>query len=255
MQLFHRLLRWFRVSGSASETPSIGERVDFSELGRILGYTIRNQNLFFQALSHRSFMQVTGYEHASSNERLEFLGDSVLNLAVGEYLYRHHGDAAEGELTKMRSRLVNRKALGAYARELRLFKFVLMSPSAFQVAEKGMDTILADTYEAIIGAMYLDGGYHDARRFVERTILQALREGTVKTEDDNFKSQLLERSQADGVGVPRYITVGESGPDHDRTFTVEVFIGKVSYGTGSGKNKKDAEQAAAEQALQQLNGL
>lgn len=253
MAVLHRLLRWIRGSGNVSGAETLREKVDFPGLERILGFSIRDKNLFFEALSHRSFLQVTGYENARSNERLEFLGDAVLNLAVAEYLYRHRGKAAEGELTKIRSRLVNRKALGAYARELRLGDFILMSPSAFQVAEKGMETILADAYEAIIGAIYLDRGYDRAWRFVERTILRALESGIVNTEDENFKSQLLEQSQAGGLGVPRYITISEKGPDHDRTFTVEVLIGKTSYGIGSGKNKKDAEQAAAEKALQQLN--
>ena len=116
-----------------------------------------------------------------------------------------------------------------------------------------MQTILADAYEALIGAIYLDTGFDHARTFVEETIGRALERGIVIIEDENFKSQLLEHAQAGGLGVPRYSTITEVGPDHDRTFTVEVFIGKVSYGTGSGKNKKDAEQAAAEKALRQLN--
>jgi ribonuclease III len=255
MEVLRRLLRWLGISGRVSGAGTADSRVDFRRLEQLLGYSIRDRRLFFQALSHRSFLQVSGFENAPSNERLEFLGDAVLNLAAAEYLYRHHQGAAEGELTKIRSRLVNRKALGAYARELHLAEFILMSPSAFQVAEKGMETILADAYEAIIGAIFLDRGPDHAKRFVERTILKALEQGIVKTEDENFKSQLLEQSQADGLGVPKYITVSEAGPDHDRTFTVEVFIGKISYGAGSGKNKKDAEQAAAEKALQQLNPL
>jgi ribonuclease III len=253
MAVLHDLLRWLRISGRASEADPTASRVDYPKLERTLGCSIRDRHLFFQALSHRSFLQVSGYENTLSNERLEFLGDAILNLAVAEYLFRHRQKAAEGELTKIRSRLVNRKSLVAYARELHLADFILMSPSALQVAEKGMETILADAYEAMIGAIYIDRGYDPARRFVERTILAALEKGLVKTEDENFKSQLLEQSQAGGFGVPRYSTVSEDGPDHDRTFTVEVFIGRKSYGLGSGKNKKDAEQAAAEQALQHLN--
>ena len=253
MAVLLRLLQWFRLSGRVSGAETSASRVNYRKLGRVLGHSIRDENLFFQALSHRSFLQVAGGENGLSNERLEFLGDSILNLAVAEYLYRRHGRAAEGELTKIRSRLVNRKALGAYARDLHLADFMLMSPSAFQVAEKGMETILADAYEAIIGAIYLDRGYDHARQFVERTIQKAIEGGVVITEDENFKSQLLEQAQAGGFGVPRYLTVSEAGPDHDRTFTVEVFIGRTSYGAGTGKNKKDAEQSAAEKALQRLN--
>ncbi|MBI3766210.1 MAG: hypothetical protein HY277_06875 [Ignavibacteriales bacterium] len=123
---------------------------------------------------------------------------------------------------------------------------------ALSVPGRGMETILADAFEAMIGAIYLDGGYEDAKRFVQGCLLEALTEGTVKMEDENFKSRLLEQAQAGGFGTPRYSTVNEEGPDHDRTFTVEVFIGNVSYGVGHGKNKKDAEQAAAERALQQF---
>ncbi len=226
--------------------------IDFRALERILHYPIHNRSLFTEALSHRSYLQIPGNEHFLSNERLEFLGDAVLNLTVAEYLYRHHVLAPEGELTKIRSRLVNRKALAQYAREIQLAEFLLMSPSATQVSNKGMETILADAYEAIVGAIYLDGGFAFAQDFVERSIHRALEAGMVTTEDDNYKSRLLEHAQAGGLGPPRYLTVNEEGPDHDRTFTVEVWIGNVPYGTGRGKNKKDAEQAAAEEAFQKL---
>jgi len=227
--------------------------IDFRKLEEVLKYSIHNRQLFTEALSHRSYLQIVGNENVISNERLEFLGDAVLNLSVAEYLYRRYILAPEGELTKIRARLVNRKALTVYAREMSLSDYLLMSPSASQVAGKGMDTILADAYEAIIGAIYLDGGFHHAQQFVEQTILTALDRGLIKTEDENFKSQLLEHAQANGYGAPRYVTVNEEGPDHDRTFTVEVFVGSETFGIGKGKNKKDAEQAAAEKALQSMN--
>ncbi|MBI1805983.1 MAG: ribonuclease III [Ignavibacteria bacterium] len=226
--------------------------IDFQRLQQVLHHTVRNRQYFCEALSHRSYLQVTENESAVSNERLEFLGDAILNLVVAEYVFHRDTSAAEGDLTKIRSRLVNRKALTAYARHRHLADFILMSPSASQVPGRGMETILADAFEAMIGAIYLDGGYEDAKRFVQGCLLEALTEGTVKMEDENFKSRLLEQAQAGGFGTPRYSTVNEEGPDHDRTFTVEVFIGNVSYGVGHGKNKKDAEQAAAERALQQF---
>ncbi|MBI4548588.1 MAG: ribonuclease III [Ignavibacteriae bacterium] len=239
------LLVWKKSTGS----------IDFASLQQLLQYRINNTELFYEALSHRSYLQVSENESIMSNERLEFLGDAVLNLAVAEYLFKLHTDAPEGGLTKMRARLVNRKVLSIYARELQLGKFILMSPSASAVTRRGLETILADAYEAIIGAIYLDSGYHDAKEFTLRTIHRALDKGIVKTEDENFKSLLLEHAQASGFGAPRYVTINEEGPDHDRTFTVEVFIGNESYGVGRGKNKKDAEQAAAEKALQQMNIL
>lgn len=220
-------------------------------LQQSLGYTIRNSELFVQALVHRSYLQQTN-QHGQSNERLEFLGDSVLNLIVGEYLYRHFPAADEGELTKVRSRLVNRKALIAYSKSIHLSKFILMSQSAAQSLGKGSDTIVADTYEAIVAAIYLDGGYAEAKKFVERQLMEALSKRTVVTSDENYKSMLLEYAQAHGLGVPRYSILKEEGPDHDRTFTVEVLIGGKKKGTGVGKNKKEAEQEAASKALELL---
>jgi ribonuclease-3 len=220
-------------------------------LQRLLAYRIRNRDIFAQALLHRSFLQrlppATG-----SNERLEFLGDSILNLVVADYLYHTFPQAEEGELTKIRSRLVNRKALAAYAKAIHLSDFILMSPSAAQAIGKGYDAITADTFEAIIAAIYLDGGIQPAREFVERQVLAALKKGAVVTVDENYKSMLLEYAQSQGIGAPRYHIVKEEGPDHDRTFTVDVMLNNVRQGRGTGKNKKEAEQAAASEALEKL---
>jgi len=218
---------------------------------RLIGYTIRNEELFVQALLHRSFLQRVGHT-GPSNERLEFLGDSILNLIAAEYLFHRFPHAEEGELTRVRSRLVNRKALATYGKELKLIDFILMSDSAAHSGAKGSDTIIADTYEAVIAAIYLDGGYEEAKRFVERRVLAALKKGSVVTSDENYKSLLLEYSQARGLGIPRYTIVKEDGPDHDRTFTVEVVINNERKGRGTGKNKKEAEQAAASQAMELL---
>lgn len=224
---------------------------NLDDLKQALRFNIRNRDLFVQALVHRSYLQQTN-QHGQSNERLEFLGDSILNLIVGEYLYHHFPNSDEGELTKVRSRLVNRKALVAYSKSINLSNFILMSQSAAQALGKGSDTIVADTYEAIIAAVYLDGGYAEAKKFVERQLVEALQNRTVITSDENYKSMLLEHAQANGLGVPRYTIVKEEGPDHDRTFTVEVSLSNRKCGTGIGKNKKEAEQAAASKALEML---
>lgn len=250
--LFDRLLR--RQAGMRRRESGEGAApsIDFRGLESHLRYTIRDRRLFIEALSHRSYLQLSGNERVVSNERLEFLGDAVLSLVVAEYLFKEDPTAPEGDLTKSRSRLVNRKALGAFARARRIADFMLMSPSAFQVPGRGMETILADAFEAIIGAIYLDGGFPFAKRFVEECLAEALASGSLHMEDENFKSRLLELAQAEGLGLPRYVTMSEEGPDHDRTFRVEVFLGQKPYGRGSGKNKKDAEQAAAEMALRAL---
>lgn len=224
---------------------------DIRRFERAIGYTIRDRDLFLQALLHRSFLQRPN-QATRSNERMEYLGDSVLNLIVGEYLYRRLPRAEEGELTQRRARLVNRKALAAYARGIRLSDFVLMSPSAAQSGRKGNDTIAADCFEAVVAAIYLDGGYAASRNFVLQQLKKALQQGAVATWDDNYKSRLLEHSQSQGTGVPRYSIIGQEGPDHDRTFLVEVTLGTSFKGRGAGKNKKEAEQAAAHDALKRL---
>lgn len=228
-----------------------GKVPDFDALAQTIGCTIRNKDLFTQALVHRSYLQQTN-QQGESNERLEFLGDSILNLIVGEYLYRTTPEADEGEMTKLRSRLVNRKALVAYSKNIHLFDFILMSPSAQASMGKGAETIVADTYEALVAAIYLDSGYAEAKRFVEQQLHRALDERTVVVHDENYKSQLLEHAQAHGLGVPRYTILKEEGPDHDRTFTVEVTMSGKKHGIGTGKNKKEAEQAAARKALERL---
>jgi len=248
---------WRRFFSSLGKLVGVKEsseqsEIDFRKLEDVLRYSIKNKNLFREALSHRSYLQVSGDKYNVTNERLEFLGDSVLNLVIGEFLFRNLPDAEEGELTKLRARLVNRKALSIIANDLHLSDFLLMSPNAQQLSERGRETVLSDAFEAIIGAIYLDSSFQEAKKFIEQQMLSAIERKLIKLKDENYKSQLLEQSQSVGLGIPRYVTIDETGPDHDRTFTVEVFLGKNSYGIGIGKNKKDAEQAAAEQALKNL---
>jgi ribonuclease-3 len=251
-----KFLRTFRAlfggrSSGVQEKRVRGE-IDFQKLAAALRFQITRKDLFAEALAHRSWLQFQDDQSTMSNERLEFLGDAVLSLVMAEFLFHTHPGAQEGTLTKLRSRLVNHKALTVYARQIRLSEFVLLSSSAAQMEGKGMDTILADAFEALIGAIYLDGGYVQAKQFVERNVRLALDSGTLHVEDKNFKSQLLELTQPGGLGTPRYVTVRQHGPDHDRTFTVEVFLGGTAYGVGVGKNKKDAEQQAAEHALRRV---
>ena len=213
----------------AAELPADLDPATLQRLERVLGYRIRCRELFVQALLHRSFPQNSTHPNPS-NERLEFLGDSVLNLIVGEYLYHQYPAAPEGDLTKFRSRLVNRKALAAYANALDLSTFILMSPSAAQSVGKGYETIVSDTFEALVAALYLDGGF-ERRTPVRGTAgHSAISTGAVVTVDENYKSRLLEYAQSHGFGVPRYVIVKQDGPDHDRTFTVEVHLRNEKYG-------------------------
>ncbi|HTX17363.1 MAG TPA: ribonuclease III [Bacteroidota bacterium] len=252
------LRRWIETLFRTAPAPSahlpsdVSSRVDFRGLEAALGHQIRSRELFLQAVIHRSYVQYMNPPAKHSNERLEFLGDSILNMVAAERLYAAYPDEEEGKLTVMRARLVNRRALVTYARQIRLRDFLLLSTSASQATEKGAETILADAYEAVIGAIYLDGGLEAARRFVVRQLDNAQSAGKLQALDDNYKSALLEYAQSKGIAPPRYVITKEEGPDHDRTFTVEVTFGEGLCGMGVGKNKKEAEQAAAEQALEHV---
>jgi len=227
---------------------SIQEHFDFSRFVRTIGYQPRNWDLFVEALLHRSYTQHVG-EKWRPNERLEFLGDAVLNFLVADHLLAHHPKKEEGDLTKIRSRLVNRRILAERSKELHINEFLFLSTSA---AQSGSESILSDAFEALIGALYLDGGIEVAREFVGKTLLlrEEILEGALT--DDNYKSALLEYSQANSTGIPHYVIAKEDGPDHDRRFTVDVFVGSQHLGSGTGRSKKEAEQAAAAEALERI---
>jgi ribonuclease-3 len=255
MKLFRRFVELFGKRAGGVQSGGETADVDFKKLEESINYKIKDRQLFAEALSHRSYSQNNASATPTSYERLEFLGDSILNLVVAEYLFHQHTTAPEGDLTKIRSRLVNRKSLNIYALQIHLDRFILMSANVSRLGPRGMEKILADAFEALIAAIYLDGGFSQARVFIEREMHSAIREGSVRMEDENFKSRLLEYAQGEGKGIPRYVTIQEEGPDHDRTFTIEVYLGTEPYGVGMGKNKKDAEQSAAEKALEQLHVL
>ena len=223
-----------------------------SRLEHNLGVRIHNIPIFEQALVHRSYLQLAEDENVKSNERLEFFGDAILSSIVAEKLFYLHKDVSEGELTKMRSWLVNRKSLAYCARQLDLTSFLMVSLSARQSLEQGNESIPADALEAIIAAIYLDSGAETARSFVVSNILTRIMKETELMRDTNYKSIVLEHSQAAGKGVPRYSVVDESGPDHDRQFTVELTINSETVGRGIGRNKKEAEQNAASNAMRAL---
>lgn len=231
-----------------------GKPVDLSQLEEYIGYQAVDQRYFVEALLHRSFLPYAG-DDWQSNERLEFLGDAILSFLVAEHLHEVHPAMEEGELTKLRARLVNRRVLAQRAKSIHLLDFLFLSPSALQSIDSGAESILSDAFEAIIGAIYLDGGLHEARKFVHHTLLS--RKAVVRNAlmDDNYKSALLEFAQSKTLGIPRYSTVREEGPDHDRRFTVEVYVGEEHMGTGVGRNKKDAEQAAASEALTLIQNM
>jgi len=229
----------------------LSTKFDFIRFTEAIQYYPHNWKLFLQALLHRSYLQFLE-EQWNSNERLEFLGDAILNFVVAEHLFVTYPEMEEGELTKFRSRLVNRKILAQRAKDLHLSDYMLLSSSAAQSINNGSESIIADAVESVIGAIYLDGGLEASRKFIYATLLKNTKVFNSAMADDNYKSSLLEYAQARSLGIPRYSVINEKGPEHDRRFTIEVLIGKQSYGSGFGRSKKEAEQAAAAQALEHI---
>ncbi len=233
---------------STPELPFNREQVE-----AILQYSFRDIRLLMHALKHRSFLSVTNEKNIASNERLELLGDAVLELIATEDLFHSFPQEDEGTLTKMRAVLVSRQVLGTIAAELDLGKFLLLNRGEEKTGGRTRPSNLANLYEAIVGAIYLDGGYKPARRFVHETLLKIKEAWLNKESYFNYKSDLLEFSQAKGWGNPLYKVKDATGPDHDKSFRVMVEIPLHGRAYGQGKSKKKAEQSAAKALLAHLN--
>lgn len=218
----------------------------------IIASPIHNEALFATALTHRSAIDFLDKEKFVSNERLEFLGDAVLDLVIAEHVYKLYPDFNEGALTKLRSQLVNAKTLAHFAKQFNLGKVLIVSESAEQNGVRESETALADALEALIGAVYLDSGYGKARTFLERTMLQQTNFAALIDSDQNFKSALLEYAQGERLMLPYYFVISEEGPPHKKVFTVGVRLGDEVLGEGTGKSKKTAEQLAAKEAFTKL---
>jgi ribonuclease-3 len=221
-------------------------------LQRNIGYRFRDPSLLADALKHRSVLPLYGEDRAKSNERLEFLGDAVLDFVVAEYFFHLFPNMTEGELTKLRSVIASGTVLVRAAQKIDLGKFILLSPNEDRTGGRERASILEDTFEALIGAIYLDGGRKAAREFVETHLLGNWREVVQQKEFVNYKSLLLEYVQARQGGAPTYVLRDQSGPDHLKHFVVEVVINGVVHGRGEGRSKKAAEQEAAYLTVLQL---
>ncbi|MBU2444732.1 MAG: ribonuclease III [Bacteroidetes bacterium] len=222
-------------------------------LEKIIGSKIEYPNIFLEALTHRS----TAYSKISnhkfhSNERLEFLGDSILNLVIGEYIFGKFKKEEEGFMTKIRARFVNREILALTGERLKLDEILFMSENAKIALRNGAKSMISDALEAVIGAIYLDKGIEQAKKFIHKYIIRPNKGLLIISEDKNYKSRLLEFTQAQKLTVPNYQVMSEEGPHHSKTFTIQVFIGNLSYGEGKGPTKKTAEQIAALKALEKL---
>lgn len=213
-----------------------------------LHYKFKDRSLLENALTHSSYANEVRHG-LSSNERLEFLGDSVLSIVVSEHLYRRFPKMPEGELTRLRASLVCEKALCGFSRELGLGAYLKLGRGEDKGGGRERDSILADAFEAVLAAIYLDGGFEPARRHVMNFVLREL-SGHDEDAFKDYKTALQEIIQRNPEESVTYFLTGESGPDHDKRFTVEVHLNSNVIGTGVGKNKKQAEQMAAKQALE-----
>ena len=223
-----------------------------SELEKKLGYSFRDRELLALALTHSSWANERGLGHKGCNERLEFLGDSILGFVVAEALYQTCGDKPEGEMTRLRAELVCEASLVESAAPLGLGEQLRLSKGEAMGGGHQRPSMIADAFEAVLAAIYLDGGEDAAREFLSRTILPKIKKAAPAKHD--YKTLLQEAVQSRGISAPTYRMVGESGPDHRKVFTAQVVYGGEVAGEGSGYSKKEAEQAAAQAAYERFRG-
>ena len=217
-----------------------------------LGYTFTNKELLAGALYHSSYANENRGRGITSNERLEFLGDAVLGMVVADHLFRNHPDMPEGELTRTRAALVCEGSLVRVAEALSLGEYLKLGKGEEAGGGRNRPSIRADAVEAIIAAVYLDGGIGSARKIIQRFILSR-NPGDV-TENRDFKTALQELVQRGGAQELAYQLVGESGPDHDKRFAIQVSLNGKVIGHGEGRSKKEGEQMAAKEAIKNLEG-
>jgi len=222
---------------------------DFSSLENKLGFAFRSKELLTQAFVHRSYINENPEFNLDQNERLEFLGDAVLELVITEYLYKEYPGKAEGELTNWRAALVNAKMLSIIAQELGFNEFLLLSRGEAKELGKARQYILANTFEAFVGSLYLDSGYEVTQGFIKKYVLSKLSDIIEHKLYKDAKSQFQEEAQ-DKTGItPVYKVMKEWGPDHKKKFTVGVFLYESLVAEGEGYSKQEAEEEAASQAL------
>jgi len=222
---------------------------DFAAFEKKIGHTFREPLLLETAFTHRSYLnenRTAGREH---NERLEFLGDAVLELAVTEFLFAKYPAKPEGELTAYRAALVNTVSISEAAVKLGINDYLLLSRGESKDTGRARQIILANAFEALIGALHLDAGYKVAQKFIAEQLFHKTEEVVSKRLWQDAKSKLQEISQERFKVTPKYEVLNQTGPDHDRTFVVGAYIGEEKVADGEGRSKQEAEQAAAEKAL------
>jgi len=222
------------------------------ELENKLGYIFKDKNILNTALTHSSFANEKRKQGAECNERLEFLGDSILGATVAEYLYNNYPQLPEGKMTKIRAELVCENSLYDVACKWDLGRYLNLGRGEEQNGGRERVSILADAVEAVFAAVYIDGGRQQAERIINSFIISKLSSG-VTNENHDYKTALQELVQRTGSAVIAYELVDERGPDHSKEFTMQVLVNGISAGSGNGKSKKEAEQAAARSALEGMD--
>jgi ribonuclease-3 len=231
--------------------PNDSAAARYAALEQKLGHQFHDLAICEMALTHKSWLNERQDESRSDNERLEFLGDAVIALVVSDLLMRRFPAQPEGELSKKRAALVNEGGLARVAELLALGQWIFLGRGEEQAGGRQKRSILADALEALVGAVFKDGGFEAAYKVTERLFAQSL-EGAETVVDQDFKSRLQELSQARLHVAPSYALLAQQGPDHDKTFEVAIFLGDKEYGRAFGKSKKEAQQNAAQQALATL---
>ena len=224
---------------------------DLKELQEKIGYQFRDETLLKQALTHSSFANEQKINKLWNYERLEFLGDAVLELVTSEFLFNENKDMPEGQLTRLRASMVCEPALAYCARDIRLGSYILLGKGEEATGGRKRDSIISDVMEAVIGAIFLDGGIENAKKYIYRFVLSDLEDKILFMDS---KTLLQEEIQKNNTAQLRYELVGETGPDHDKEFRVEAYLDEKLIGTGVGRTKKAAEQQAAYEALVRIKG-
>ncbi len=216
---------------------------------RLVGYTFQDKGRLKNALTHSSYANEKKWLYERNNERLEFLGDAVLELVSSDFIFHEHAHDMEGDMTKLRASLVCERSLAASAREIQLGQYIMLGKGEAATGGAERDSILSDAFEAVIGAIYLDGGLEQARAFVHRFVLSNIEEKKLFYDS---KTALQEMVQNQGVNTISYELVSQKGPDHAKIFEVNCLVDGNVVGTGSGRSKKNAEQNAAYEAILKL---
>lgn len=225
---------------------------DFTQLEKDLNLSFNNKDLLMQAFTHRSYLNENPEFHLNQNERLEFLGDAVLELIVTEYLFRNYKNP-EGEMTNWRAALVNSQSLAKLADKLGFDNYLLLSRGEAKDTGKARQYILANTLEAFLGALYLDQGFEISRDFIEKHLIKELPQILEQGLHIDAKSLFQEKAQEKARITPHYQVIKESGPDHNKNFVVGVFLNKEQVAKGAGSSKQEAEEAAARNGLESKN--